>query len=55
MALGSMGAFGSMLGCASVGRVPEKARVIVVGGGYGGATAAKYFLATNVKRNGAVS
>ena len=42
MALGSMGAFGSMLGCASVGRVPEKARVIVVGGGYGGATAAKY-------------
>ena len=42
MALGSFGALGSMVGCASVGRVPEKARVVVVGGGYGGATAAKY-------------
>ncbi len=42
MALGSLGTLGSMIGCASVGRVPEKARVIVVGGGYGGATAAKY-------------
>ena len=42
MALGSLGALGSMIGCASVGRVPEKARVVVVGGGYGGATAAKY-------------
>lgn len=42
LALGSVGALGSMVGCASVGRVPEKARVVVVGGGYGGATAAKY-------------
>lgn len=35
----------SLLGlsaCASVGTVPSKARVLVVGGGYGGATAAKY-------------
>lgn len=29
-------------GCASTGGVPAKARVLVVGGGYGGATAAKY-------------
>ncbi|MCW7536684.1 NAD(P)/FAD-dependent oxidoreductase [Aquabacterium sp. A7-Y] len=29
-------------GCASGGRAPETARVLVVGGGYGGATAAKY-------------
>ncbi len=42
LALGSFGALGSMVGCASTGRIPEKARVIVVGGGYGGATAAKY-------------
>ncbi|PQA82536.1 flavocytochrome C [Limnohabitans sp. TS-CS-82] len=42
MALGSLGAFSSMVGCASVGRVPEKARVVVIGGGYGGATTAKY-------------
>ena len=28
--------------CASVGSIPSKARVLVVGGGYGGATAAKY-------------
>ena len=35
----------SLLGlgaCASVGSIPSKARVLVVGGGYGGATAAKY-------------
>jgi sulfide dehydrogenase [flavocytochrome c] flavoprotein subunit len=35
----------SLLGlgaCASVSTVPSKARVLVVGGGYGGATAAKY-------------
>ena len=30
----------SLAGCASV--TPSKARVVVVGGGYGGATAAKY-------------
>ncbi|MDN3918745.1 NAD(P)/FAD-dependent oxidoreductase [Roseateles violae] len=29
-------------GCASLGGTPSKARVLVVGGGYGGATAAKY-------------
>ena len=28
--------------CATTGRAPSKARVLVVGGGYGGATAAKY-------------
>jgi sulfide dehydrogenase [flavocytochrome c] flavoprotein chain len=35
----------SLLGlgaCASVSTIPSKARVLVVGGGYGGATAAKY-------------
>ena len=42
LALGSFGALGSMVGCASTGRIPEKARVVVIGGGYGGATAAKY-------------
>ena len=41
-ALGAFGAFG-LAGCASnkVG-IPDQARVLVVGGGYGGATAAKY-------------
>ncbi|WP_408593850.1 FCSD flavin-binding domain-containing protein [Limnohabitans sp.] len=38
LAWGSLG----MAGCASTGRIPEKARVVVIGGGYGGATAAKY-------------
>ena len=42
LALGSLGALSNMVGCASTGRIPEKARVVVVGGGYGGATAAKY-------------
>ena len=38
-AAGAMG----LVGCASgPGALPEKARVLVVGGGYGGATAAKY-------------
>ena len=41
LALGSLGGFGAMVGCASTA-LPSKARVIVVGGGYGGATAAKY-------------
>ena len=36
LALGVLGA------CATGGGVPSKARVLVVGGGYGGATAAKY-------------
>ncbi len=40
-ALGGVGALG-LSGCASVGGPPSKARVLVVGGGYGGATAAKY-------------
>jgi sulfide dehydrogenase [flavocytochrome c] flavoprotein subunit len=53
MALGSLGALGNMVGCASVGRVPEKARVIVIGGGYGGATAAKYEIdVTLIEPNG---
>jgi len=30
------------LGCASMGEAPSKGRVVVIGGGYGGATAAKY-------------
>jgi len=34
-------AFG-LAGCASTASIPAKARVVVVGGGYGGATAAKY-------------
>ncbi len=29
-------------GCSTTGAIPAKARVVVVGGGYGGATAAKY-------------
>ncbi|HSV68955.1 MAG TPA: FAD/NAD(P)-binding oxidoreductase, partial [Methylibium sp.] len=29
-------------GCATSGTVPSRARVLVIGGGYGGATAAKY-------------
>lgn len=38
-ALGTLG----LLGCASgPGAIPDRARVLVVGGGYGGATAAKY-------------
>ena len=44
-AAGALGAFGAwgLAGCASnkVG-IPDQARVLVVGGGYGGATAAKY-------------
>ena len=41
-AFGALGAFG-LAGCASsrIG-IPDTARVLVVGGGYGGATAAKY-------------
>ena len=38
---GSLGLLG-LAGCVSTGAVPAKARVLVVGGGYGGATAAKY-------------
>jgi sulfide dehydrogenase [flavocytochrome c] flavoprotein subunit len=32
----------TLAGCATPGSTPSKARVLVVGGGYGGATAAKY-------------
>ncbi len=42
LAVGGIGALGSMAGCASTGPLPAKAKVVVVGGGYGGATAAKY-------------
>jgi sulfide dehydrogenase [flavocytochrome c] flavoprotein subunit len=35
-------AAGALAGCASTATIPSKARVVVVGGGYGGATAAKY-------------
>ena len=38
LALGSWG----LVGCASTGRIRENVRVVVIGGGYGGATAAKY-------------
>ncbi len=37
-ALGLLG----LAGCASTAGIPSKARVVVIGGGYGGATAAKY-------------
>ena len=38
----ALGTMGSLVGCASTGTLPRKANVVVVGGGYGGATAAKY-------------
>ena len=40
-AFGLLGAAG-LSGCASMSGVPHKAKVVVIGGGYGGATAAKY-------------
>ncbi len=42
LALGTLGSTLSMVGCASTGTLPAKAKVVVIGGGYGGATAAKY-------------
>jgi sulfide dehydrogenase [flavocytochrome c] flavoprotein subunit len=36
------GALATLGGCASTGGTPASAKVVVVGGGYGGATAAKY-------------
>jgi len=42
LALGSVSALGGMVGCANTGSIPNKARVVVIGGGYGGATTAKY-------------
>jgi len=38
----ALGTLGSMVGCATTGRIPNRAKVLVIGGGYGGATAAKY-------------
>ncbi|MDO9114222.1 MAG: NAD(P)/FAD-dependent oxidoreductase [Polaromonas sp.] len=38
----ALGTLGSMVGCATTGTIPNRARVLVIGGGYGGATAAKY-------------
>jgi NADPH-dependent 2,4-dienoyl-CoA reductase/sulfur reductase-like enzyme len=38
----ALGTLGGMVGCASTGSIPAKAKVVVIGGGYGGATAAKY-------------
>lgn len=39
----ALGAVGSFTGCASTSwSLPSRAKVVVVGGGYGGATAAKY-------------
>jgi NADPH-dependent 2,4-dienoyl-CoA reductase/sulfur reductase-like enzyme len=38
----SGGAVAALGGCASMGGTPSSAKVVVVGGGYGGATAAKY-------------
>ena len=42
LALGGAASLGSLVGCAGMGSLPSKAKVVVVGGGYGGATAAKY-------------
>jgi sulfide dehydrogenase [flavocytochrome c] flavoprotein subunit len=38
----ALGTLGGVVGCASTGTIPSKAKVVVVGGGYGGATTAKY-------------
>lgn len=38
----ALGTLGGMVGCATTGNIPAKAQVVVIGGGYGGATAAKY-------------
>ena len=38
----AFGTLGSMVGCATTAAIPSRAKVVVVGGGYGGATAAKY-------------
>jgi NADPH-dependent 2,4-dienoyl-CoA reductase/sulfur reductase-like enzyme len=41
LALGSLTSL-SLVGCATTAPIPAKAKVVVIGGGYGGATAAKY-------------
>ena len=38
----ALGTMGNLIGCATTGALPSKANVVAVGGGYGGATAAKY-------------
>lgn len=38
----ALGTLGGMVGCATTGTIPSRAKVVVIGGGYGGATAAKY-------------
>ena len=38
----TLGTLGGVVGCATTGTIPSKAKVVVIGGGYGGATAAKY-------------
>jgi sulfide dehydrogenase [flavocytochrome c] flavoprotein subunit len=38
----AFGSLGAIAGCAGTGSIPARAKVVVVGGGYGGATAAKY-------------
>jgi sulfide dehydrogenase [flavocytochrome c] flavoprotein subunit len=38
----ALGTLSGMVGCATTGTIPSKAKVVVIGGGYGGATAAKY-------------
>ena len=41
-ALAAAGATATLAGCASMGSMASKGKVVVVGGGYGGATTAKY-------------
>ncbi len=41
-ALGAGIGLATLAGCASLGSSGSKAKVVVIGGGYGGATAAKY-------------
>jgi len=50
-ALGASGLAAALGGCATMGRAGSAGRVVVVGGGYGGATAAKYL---NMWSDGAV-
>jgi len=38
----ALGTLSGLVGCATTGTIPSKAKVVVIGGGYGGATAAKY-------------
>ena len=42
LAGGSLTALGGLSACTTIGSAPSSAKVVVVGGGYGGATAAKY-------------